>query len=79
MEILFFLTSPAPRFSVSLTLPFPTTTRSIALAKTRKAGARREQILKAAETIFAEKGFHETTISDIAKSAGLSEPTLYEY
>lgn len=49
------------------------------MAKTRKAGARREQILKAAEKIFAEKGFHETTISDIAKGAGLSEPTLYEY
>jgi TetR/AcrR family transcriptional regulator, fatty acid metabolism regulator protein len=49
------------------------------LTKTRKAGARREQILKAAEKIFAEKGFHETTVSDIAKGAGLSEPTLYEY
>jgi len=49
------------------------------LAKTRKTGPRREQILRAAEKIFAEKGFHETTISDIAKGAGLSEPTLYEY
>ena len=49
------------------------------MAKTRKTGPRREQILRAAEKIFAEKGFHETTISDIAKGAGLSEPTLYEY
>ncbi|MBI5895568.1 MAG: TetR/AcrR family transcriptional regulator [Desulfobacterales bacterium] len=49
------------------------------MAKTRKAGPRREQILRAAEKIFAEKGFQETTISDIAKGAGLSEPTLYEY
>jgi TetR/AcrR family fatty acid metabolism transcriptional regulator len=49
------------------------------LARTRKAGPRREQILKAAEKVFAEKGFHETTISDIARGAGLSEPTLYEY
>ena len=49
------------------------------MAKTRKAGPRREQILRAAEKIFAEKGFQETTISDIVKGAGLSEPTLYEY
>lgn len=49
------------------------------MARTRKTGPRREQILKAAEKIFAEKGFHETTISDIARGAGLSEPTLYEY
>jgi AcrR family transcriptional regulator len=49
------------------------------LAKNRKTGPRREQILRAAEKIFAEKGFQETTVSDIAKGAGLSEPTLYEY
>ncbi len=49
------------------------------MARTRKAGPRREQILKAAEKVFAEKGFHETTISEIARGAGISEPTLYEY
>ena len=49
------------------------------MAKTRKQTARREQIIKAAEKIFADKGFHETTISEIAKAAGLSEPTIYEY
>jgi TetR/AcrR family transcriptional regulator, fatty acid metabolism regulator protein len=49
------------------------------LAKDRKTAARREQIVKAAEKIFAEKGFHEATISEIAKGAGLSEPTIYEY
>jgi AcrR family transcriptional regulator len=49
------------------------------LAKVRKTGPRREQILKAAEHVFAEKGFHTATMSAIAKNAGLSEPTLYEY
>jgi TetR/AcrR family transcriptional regulator, fatty acid metabolism regulator protein len=49
------------------------------VAKDRKAATRRAQILKAAEKIFAEKGFHEATISEIAKGAGLSEPTIYEY
>ncbi|MBR9979572.1 MAG: TetR/AcrR family transcriptional regulator [Desulfatitalea sp.] len=49
------------------------------MAKDRKTATRRAQILKAAEKIFAEKGFHEATISEIAKGAGLSEPTIYEY
>jgi TetR/AcrR family fatty acid metabolism transcriptional regulator len=55
------------------------TQRRLLLAKARKAGPRREQILKAAEQVFAEKGFHTATMAEIAKGAGLSEPTLYEY
>ena len=38
-----------------------------------------EAILKAAEHIFADKGFHEARISDIAKKAHVSESTIYEY
>lgn len=41
----------------------------------RKAAA----VLKAAETIFAEKGFHTATIAEIAKKAKVSEATIYEY
>ena len=37
------------------------------------------KILKAAESIFAEKGFQSATISDIAKKAKVSEATIYEY
>lgn len=44
-----------------------------------KNEARREQIMNAAEKIFAERGFHDTKISDIAKAAKLSETTIYEY
>lgn len=36
-------------------------------------------VLEAAESIFAQKGFHETTISDIARQAKVSEATIYEY
>ena len=36
-------------------------------------------ILRAAERIFAKKGFQAATISDIAKKAGVSEATIYEY
>jgi AcrR family transcriptional regulator len=36
-------------------------------------------ILKGAESIFAKKGFHEATISEIAKKSKVSEATIYEY
>jgi TetR/AcrR family transcriptional regulator, fatty acid metabolism regulator protein len=44
-----------------------------------RSTARKEQILKAAERVFARKGFQEATISDVAKEAGLSDATIYEY
>ena len=47
--------------------------------KAQKNPTKGAAILKAAENIFAQKGFHETTISDIAKQAEVSEATIYEY
>lgn len=41
--------------------------------------ARRSQILDAAATVFAEKGFHRTTTKDIASKAGIAEGTIYNY
>ena len=41
--------------------------------------ARRNQILDAATKIFAEKGFHATTIKDIAREAGIADGTIYIY
>src|SRR6266496_2410978 len=35
--------------------------------------ARRNQILDAATTVFAEKGFHRATIKEIARQAGIAE------
>ena len=46
------------------------------LLKNPRKGAR---ILRAAESIFAAKGFQSATISDIAKKAKVSEATIYEY
>ncbi len=40
---------------------------------------KRLSIMRAAEKIFAKKGFHESTIADIARTAGVSEATIYEY
>ena len=36
-------------------------------------------ILKGAASIFAKKGFHEATISEIARKSKVSEATIYEY
>lgn len=40
---------------------------------------RREQMIHGAVTLFKEKGFHRTTTREIAKAAGFSIGTLYEY
>ncbi|MGM0887119.1 MAG: TetR/AcrR family transcriptional regulator [Bacillota bacterium] len=40
---------------------------------------RRTQMIKGAVTLFKEKGFHRTTTREIAKAAGFSIGTLYEY
>lgn len=40
---------------------------------------RREQMIKGAIKLFKEKGFHRATTREIAKAAGFSIGTLYEY
>jgi AcrR family transcriptional regulator len=41
--------------------------------------ARRNQILDAAASIFAAKGFHGATTKEIASTAGVAEGTIYNY
>jgi AcrR family transcriptional regulator len=41
--------------------------------------ARRNQILDAATSVFAEKGFHRATVKDIARVAGIADGTIYTY
>ncbi|MFC7365730.1 MULTISPECIES: TetR/AcrR family transcriptional regulator [Bhargavaea] len=40
---------------------------------------RRDQMIRGAVKLFREKGFHRTTTREIAKEAGFSIGTLYEY
>lgn len=40
---------------------------------------RRAQMIKGAVSLFKEKGFHRTTTREIARAAGFSIGTLYEY
>jgi AcrR family transcriptional regulator len=47
--------------------------------KDQMAEARRTQILLGAAQVFSEKGFHKATTKEIAKAAGVSEGTIYNY
>lgn len=40
---------------------------------------RRDQILEAAEMLFSERGYHATTIRDIADAAGMQSGSLYAH
>lgn len=50
---------------------------------TKRGGAiaadRKKQILKAAVEVFAERGFHRTRVSDIARRAGVAYGLIYHY
>lgn len=43
------------------------------------AALRRTQILDAATGVFAERGFHRSTIRDVARAAGVADGTIYNY
>ena len=43
------------------------------------AAQRREQLLQVARCVLAQRGFYETTMADIADSAGVTKPVLYQH
>jgi AcrR family transcriptional regulator len=47
--------------------------------KTKKKGARQEQILKAALEVFSRKGYAAATVPEIAQAAGVAAGTIYIY
>lgn len=49
------------------------------MASEERRGSRREQLLKAAERVIAERGFAETRLADIASEAGLSAALAVYY
>ncbi|HVS31844.1 MAG TPA: TetR/AcrR family transcriptional regulator [Thermoanaerobaculia bacterium] len=55
--------------------PTPTTTQPEAFRGTSK----RERILRAAVDVFARSGYFNAKVSDIAKSAGVADGTIYLY
>jgi len=47
--------------------------------KKREKEGRRQQILAASKQLFADRGFHQTTMEEIANAAELSPGTIYLY
>lgn len=43
------------------------------------APARREQILDVSVQVFAQRGFHATSMNDVAEAAGVTKPVLYQH
>ena len=48
-------------------------------AAMKEPSAREEEILAAAASLFREKGYHATSVRDIAESVGLLKGSLYHY
>ena len=49
------------------------------MEKKPKTGSKLPAIISAALHVFAEKGYHKATITEIARKARVSEATVYEY
>lgn len=47
--------------------------------RVRRAEQRRQEILKAAASVFARKGYEKATTREIARAADVSEGTIYNY
>jgi AcrR family transcriptional regulator len=43
------------------------------------ADQRRQQLLDVAREVFAARGFHATSMDDIAEAAGVTKPVLYQH
>src|SRR5436189_4852273 len=51
-----------------------------AVSPTRMTGAqRRQRILDVAADLFAARGYHSTSVAEIASAAGITKPVLYDH
>jgi TetR/AcrR family fatty acid metabolism transcriptional regulator len=54
-------------------------TEVVISTKANNTGEKYHRILEAAVSVFAKKGFHQSTISQIAREAGVADGTIYLY
>lgn len=57
----------------------PATTRRRRAVSDEDKSQRRDEIMAAAKKVFARKGYHATTIADIATEAGMAYGSIYWY
>lgn len=58
--------------------PEPSPFRSTA-QKSEERAAKRYAVLRAAVRMFNERGFHATSLEDVATTLGITKPTIYHY
>ncbi|MCU1345572.1 MAG: putative TetR family transcriptional regulator [Acidimicrobiia bacterium] len=49
------------------------------MAARLSAAERRRQVLQHALGVFAEQGFHSTSMNDVAEAAGVTKPVVYQH
>lgn len=62
------------RSAAAMASPFRT-----AAERVRDREEKREAVLRAAVRMFNARGFHATSLDDVAASLGISKPTIYHY
>jgi AcrR family transcriptional regulator len=63
---------------LNATLPTPSSPPPSA-ALSLGTPSRREQVLTAATTLFAQRGFHDVSMEDIGAAAGIAGPSVYRH
>ena len=63
----------------SVTLPAPPSPWAPASKRETQRQAKRDAVLQAAAQLFNERGFHATSLDDIAARLHVTKPTLYYY
>lgn len=64
----------SPKTAATIISPFRTAQERI-----RDKEEKREAVLRAAVRMFNARGFHATSLDDVAGSLGISKPTIYHY
>lgn len=70
------MSTPASLISPAAGTPSPW---SVALDREQQREAKRQAVLSTAAQLFNERGFHATSLDDIAARLNVSKPTLYYY
>jgi TetR/AcrR family transcriptional regulator, cholesterol catabolism regulator len=71
---------PLKKFARKSSSPKPLRARNAGPASSKpKSGTRLEEVLRSAANIFFAKGFHATSIEDVARDVGMLKGSLYYY